>query len=591
MRKPPEELHERAALFRSTLAGRRLLLLLDNAESAAQVRPLLPGAPGCAVLVTSRARLAELGRAVDLEVLDPREALDLLARVAGEERVAAERGAAMDLVAACGFLPLAIRIAGSRLAARRGWPIAVMGERLADERRRLAELSVGDLGVEASFSLGFDQLTEAQARAFVLLAGSDAADLPAPAAAAVLDMDLLDAEDLCESLVDLSLLESPSPGRYRYHDLLKVFARSRGEAPLDRLADFLVASARNAFVAINDDESIIAALGATESDGLPFTDPAEAMDWLLVEAGLLHTTVRQLAEAGLPGVAADLLVAIYNLSESGYYLAEYGRAAEAVAPVARAMGDARAEGMARACIAHVLQTSDGERALAEAHQARELSKGAGDLRTYQFVLSTLMILVSPEEAMVYDREALELFRSTGDLLGEAQHLSTMAPKLAELGYMGEAVAVAGRSVTLLRDLGNRQGLAFALYHQGYVLMEARRAGEAADGLLESVAIFDGARSALWSGRALFLRARALREADRLAESVEAATRSHAVLGEIGYELGQARALDERGRTLSLLGEAEQARRDWDSALEIFQRHDDPRAAEIQAVLNGSSAVR
>lgn len=227
----PDSLEERAALYRSLLDGRRILVLLDNARDAAQVRPLLPGTEGCAALVTSRVRMVDLAGAhlVDLDVMSPDEALSLFTRIVGEERVASEREAALDVVAACGFLPLAIRIAASRLASRRTWTVSVLAAKLADERRRLDELQAGDLAVKATFELGYGALEPAQARAFRLLGLADGPDISLRAAAAVLDLPPEEAEDLLESLVDTSLLESAAPGRYRYHDLVRLYARSCAE--------------------------------------------------------------------------------------------------------------------------------------------------------------------------------------------------------------------------------------------------------------------------------------------------------------------------------------------------------------------------
>ncbi|HSO56430.1 MAG TPA: helix-turn-helix domain-containing protein, partial [Actinomycetes bacterium] len=148
----PEDLEEREAMYRARLADRRVLVVLDNAASEAQVRPLLPGGPGCAVLVTSRRRLSGLegARLVELEVLTPRQAMELLSRVVGATRTAAEPEAATAIVAYCGYLPLAVRIAGAKLAARRRWSLRRLADRLADERGRLSELSAGDLEVRAS---------------------------------------------------------------------------------------------------------------------------------------------------------------------------------------------------------------------------------------------------------------------------------------------------------------------------------------------------------------------------------------------------------------------------------------------------------
>jgi len=148
----PDSLAERAALYRSTLDGRRVLALLDNAYDAAQIRNLLPGTPGCAALVTSRVRMVDLAGAhlVDLDVMSPEEALQLFTRIVGQERVSSERQAALDVVGACGFLPLAIRIAASRLAARRTWTVSVLARKLADQRRRLDELTRSSVRVQTA---------------------------------------------------------------------------------------------------------------------------------------------------------------------------------------------------------------------------------------------------------------------------------------------------------------------------------------------------------------------------------------------------------------------------------------------------------
>ncbi|GAA0925728.1 AfsR/SARP family transcriptional regulator [Nonomuraea longicatena] len=231
-RRIPEEPQERSAMFRSLLSDRRVLVVLDDAGSAAQVRPLVPAGAGCAVLVTSRCKLPDLGAAhrVELAVLPPDEAVDLLARIAGDERVAAARAAAVRLVALCGHLPLAIRVAGTRMALRSFRTVESTLAELADEHGRLEVLRAGELDVESTFDLSYRALSPAQARAFRLVAARDCDDLPLSSASAVLDLAEPDGEELLESLVDLGLLDSPAPGRYRCHALLKVYARGRAAA-------------------------------------------------------------------------------------------------------------------------------------------------------------------------------------------------------------------------------------------------------------------------------------------------------------------------------------------------------------------------
>jgi DNA-binding SARP family transcriptional activator len=231
----PADLDTAAAAYRSRLTGRRVLVVLDNAAGAAQVRPLLPAGPRCAVLVTSRVPLADLDGAtpLSLDLLTGPDALALLARLVGERRVRAEPTAAADLVRLCGGLPLALRIAGSRLRARPRWPLSALVARLADERGRLSELAVGDRAVRSSFADSYRALPAAQAllyRSLALLPGPDAG---AEVVAAATGLPPERAADGLERLVDAHLVESPAPGRYRLHDLLRLFARERGAAEDD----------------------------------------------------------------------------------------------------------------------------------------------------------------------------------------------------------------------------------------------------------------------------------------------------------------------------------------------------------------------
>ncbi len=232
----PPSLQERAALYRSLLDGRRVLVVLDNAQDAAQVRPLLPGAEGCAALVTSQARMTGLVGAhlADLDVMSPQEALSLFTKIVGAHRVGAESEAALDVVRACGFLPLAIRIAAARLASRRTWTVSVLAAKLADERHRLDELQAGDLAVKASFELGFAQLEPAQARAFRLLGLADSPDISLDAAISLLDCGADEAEDLLEDLTDAGLITPREPGRYQLHDLAWLYARTVNGSHGDR---------------------------------------------------------------------------------------------------------------------------------------------------------------------------------------------------------------------------------------------------------------------------------------------------------------------------------------------------------------------
>jgi DNA-binding SARP family transcriptional activator/Tfp pilus assembly protein PilF len=282
----PADLDAAAAAYRTALAGRSVLVVLDNAADAAQVRPLLPAEPRCAALVTSRAQLADLEGAwlLSLGLLPEPDAIALLGRAIGP-RVRTEHAAAADVVRLCGRLPLAIRIAGSRLRAQPRWPVAALAGRLADEHRRLGELAVGDQDVRSSFALSYRALPPADARLFRLLGLLDGPDAAADVVAALADRPPVEAGAALERLFDAHLVESPSVGRYRLHDLLTLFARERAvaeESTTDRRAAVLRAllwyatTAERAAVVIRERDT------PAEPDER-FADRAEAMRWFDTE--------------------------------------------------------------------------------------------------------------------------------------------------------------------------------------------------------------------------------------------------------------------------------------------------------------------
>jgi len=233
----PADRDERMQLYRSQLARRRVLVLLDNAADDAQVQPLLPGPGQSRTVVTSRSHVAGLDGAhvVELGLLEPHESRQLLETVIGGCRVAAEPVEAERIVQLCGHLPLAVRIAGIRLAAKRRWPLARLVRRLSDDRRRLGELAVGNLSVRCRLESQYDALNPAAAEAFRLLSVLDVPDFPVWAVAAVLETEELEAEERLEHLVDLRMIEMTGVDRmgyprYRYHPLLQAFAREQAQA-------------------------------------------------------------------------------------------------------------------------------------------------------------------------------------------------------------------------------------------------------------------------------------------------------------------------------------------------------------------------
>lgn len=228
----PQTLAEKTAMFRSQVADRKVLVVADDAADADQVRPLIPGTAGSAMIVTCRTQLSDLhgARALPLDLLGPEDAVSLLARIVGEDRVAAEPQDARQLVSACGRLPLAVRIAGAKLAGRPSWPVSLMAETLADQRRRLDELTTGSLSVRASLAMSYQSLDGRSARALCFLGMLGPADVAEWVVGALLGES--DARDAVSGLADSSLLTPAGPDatglpRYRLHDLLRDFAVER----------------------------------------------------------------------------------------------------------------------------------------------------------------------------------------------------------------------------------------------------------------------------------------------------------------------------------------------------------------------------
>ncbi|MFF1461494.1 BTAD domain-containing putative transcriptional regulator [Streptomyces sp. NPDC058330] len=600
----PDSLDERSALYRSTLDGRRLLVLLDNAHDAAQIRPLLPGTAGCAALVTSRVRMVDLVGAhlVDLDVMSPEEALQLFTRIVGEERVTSERDAALDVVAACGFLPLAIRIAASRLAARRTWTVSVLAAKLADERRRLDELQAGDLAVKATFELGYGQLEPAQARAFRLLGLADGPDISLAAAAAVLNLDPHTTEDLLEALVDTSLLESAAPGRYRFHDLVRLYARScaeRDEHPpheremaLSRLLDFYLATAAEVYALERPGERVLDHFSRTVHPGLTFRVRETALDWLFSESSGLLACARQSAGAGMPRRAADLLMAVVDLGESGANSHQFATAARAVSEAARVAGDAQAEGRARTMATHILSVSGRfAEADAEAQRALDLGRLAGDPVSLAQVPNQRGIIALYEsrhaDAEKHLTQALAAFRADGNKPGEASALCNLSRVHLATGRRESAVDLARQGVAIY-EADASGGLALRLangkYALGLALTGTGRTGLAQETLTEAMSIFRDSRQQLWHGMTLFRLAElhlAIRQPARAASHAEQAL---VILRGIGGEWRRANVLTALGRALSGIGQTDRAQVCWGEALTIFDELGSPEAESVRALL-------
>jgi tetratricopeptide (TPR) repeat protein len=350
----PEGLDERARMYRAQLADRRMLVVLDNAANEAQVRPLLPGSAGCAVLITSTSRLAALAGAttVPLDLMPPDQAAGLLTTIIGENRAQAEPEAVGQIARMCGYLPLALRIAGARLVSRPTWKVSWFATRLADESRRLDLLKAGDLEVRASFGLSYFGRAESEQCAFRML-GLLPADFPAWNLAALTGTDADDAEELLEQLVDAVLVDVAGVDatgliRWRPHDLLRAFAReclAEAEPPgvreesLARLADQYIGAVRLASALVHPgtpDPEAASAPGLL-AEAVVRSGP---WGWFMAERASLVRLVEQAHTARLALDAAreagDADAEAGIMRSLGALYRELGRYDEAVALLTRA---------------------------------------------------------------------------------------------------------------------------------------------------------------------------------------------------------------------------------------------------------------
>ncbi|MEU9113848.1 BTAD domain-containing putative transcriptional regulator [Streptomyces sp. NPDC048483] len=566
----PDGVEERAALYRSSLAGRRILTLLDNARDAAQVRPLLPGTEGCAALITSRARMIDLAGAhlVDLDVMSPDEAFTLFTRIVGEERVNAEREASMDVVGACGFLPLAIRIAASRLAARRTWTVSVLARKLADERRRLDELRAGDLAVTATFELGYGQLEPRQARAFRLLGLADGPDISLAAAAALLDMDIDSAEDLLESLVDTSLLESAAPGRYRFHDLVRLYARScaerdeqpaqGGEAALSRLLDFYLATAAHRYASERPGDRLIDQMESPHYPGLVFTDRSEALSWLFSETRCLIACALQNTGQGALRRSVDLLLLTRDIAESGATNREFEQAHLALLAAALEADDNHAAGRVHWALSP-LYIQSGRLSEADEHAKLATLRGlaAGDSFSASQGLNDRGVIAGlrnrHEEAEAYMNQALIAFRENNNKQSEASALCNLARIHLGIGRVDHAVTLAEQAVALYEEVGASRRLANGKYNLGIALTLAGRLNEATQQLTEALIIFQDTRQRFWEGMTYLRLAEVELACRHFGQAANYAEQALAALRSIGGDRWRASALATLGNALSEIG--------------------------------------
>ncbi|CAM3624916.1 BTAD domain-containing putative transcriptional regulator [Kibdelosporangium persicum] len=464
----PADVDARASLLRSRLAERRVLIVLDDAAGVEQVAPLLPGRPGSAVLVTSRSELGGLsvlygGNRISLQPFSGRHAYDLLARIAGRARCAEDIGASTVLTDLCGRMPLALRIAASNLASRPGLRIARYAEDLRSGDR-LAKLKTSGIGIRAVFDGSFATLSEVDQRAFGLLGVVPGMDISVAGAAALLECDIDEAGDILERLVAANLLERQAEDRFRFHDLIRVYAAARANdydsaEALRRLADWYLYSV---YAAVAPIASVyVSRLGPAPADVVPlvFETTDEAMRWLDAERHNYMALIEHTAAYGPLRYAWQLTDAARPDLYHSYRTDDLNRMAGLGLAAARQVGDQRGQaimflvlGSSKAVAGHFDESVD------DFAECRRIAAVIGETGIYASAVLTTAVAYHeagwPQKAVEAAEEGRELV-DRGVEQGEQR-------KLAVLSNLGVAYYGVGRLRDALETLVEARELAIRL---------------------------------------------------------------------------------------------------------------------------------
>jgi DNA-binding SARP family transcriptional activator/tetratricopeptide (TPR) repeat protein len=543
----PERAEDRATLYRNRLARQRVLVVLDNAESEAQVMPLLPGNGQCAVVVTTRSRLGGLpgALAVDLDALPDADGRHLLEKITGMRRLGE---GADELLRLCAGLPLALRIVGAQLATRPHRRPAELVERLSDERLRLDALRHRDLAIRASFGISYRALSAAARRLFHLLGLLDVPDFAAWTAAAVLDTGAERTRELLDEVIDARLLDSAA-GRYRFHDLVRVYAweRAQEEEPEEERTAALT-RAFGGWLAFTDAAHRAAGDGVYAADEMPRWAPEIAAEAFtrssIVEARTecraLVAIVAQSARLGMTDHCWQLALGGVPLFAQGNFVDEWTAAQEGAFEACVAAGNRRGEA------------------------AMSYMRGL----LYDWLRRHL-------ECHDWLSRALEIFDELGDRHGSALAVHRLASNERLAGRVEAAIGLSRRAHDLLHALGDHGAAADALVHVGVVHLESGDPASAVEVLTDAMrqaveidAMLVLAQGAYWIGAAQI-------ELGRLDD----AARSYAILEDfvrrVGSPTAQVYAYYSRGLLDAARGERDSAREWLESALNIARDIRDP----------------
>jgi DNA-binding SARP family transcriptional activator/predicted negative regulator of RcsB-dependent stress response len=564
---------ERTARYRSLLAGRTMLIVLDDARDAAQVRPLLPGSAGCAVIVTSRGMLAGLAGAaqLSLDALDDDEARELFTAIIGAKRAAAEPAAAAAVLECCAGLPLAIRIAASRLASRPAWSIEQLAARLASEQSRLAELAAGDLGVRATFAVSYQALATAPAarasaadpaRVFRLLGLPGMAELSLPAIAALTGQKPGQVAAALDTLTDVHLLQSPAPDRYRLHDLLRSYAaelagqidtQSDQDAALNQILIWFAEQAVAAARALAPG-GVFPVIIAVPDTRVAMSAPGQAFAWFETEMAGLIVAARQASGLGRHDITAQIGTAMREF----LHRTPYNDAWLAVSQV----GVASARRLCDDAVLSSLLVS-----LGQAHS--ELNHFADAERCFT--------------------EALEIRRRSGDRGGEAVVFNCLAINLCMQGKPGDAYEHMRSALDIMATVDDEHMTGMVLNNMGHILRSVKRYDEALDYLERALVLQQQLGEGFRTGITEVSLGQTSLDLERYEEAARYFRQALASFDGITVDNRHwADALSGLGDALARLGRAGEARQAWLAALPILERLRDPAADNVRRRLAGSA---
>ncbi|HCT75288.1 MAG TPA: hypothetical protein DGT23_01570 [Micromonosporaceae bacterium] len=562
----PASLDAQAALYRSLLADRRVLIVLDNARDADHVRPLLPGSANCLVVVTSRSQLTGLvvtegARPLTLGLLTVAEAHEMLARHLGPERLAGQLAAAEELIAHCARLPLALAIVAARAAEQPTFPLATFVAEVANARSRLDALDTGDhtTQIRAVFSWSYDQLSLSAAKLFRLLGLHPGPDISLPAATSLLGIRIGQTRLLLTELARAHLVSEHVPGRYTFHDLLRAYATEQAYAhdseeeqreAVHRMHDHYLHTATRATIQLEARRALIK-LDEVRSDVTleEITGRIEATAWLTAERPVLVGVVDDAVATGFHSHAWQLAwtLAVY-FHRQGHWL-DWARTHRAALDAAREMADRSAEAYAHRGVARAnLRLDHRDEARAHLQHAlsitEEVGDHAGQAHTHLDLAWLAELRLEYSEALHHAERALELHVQAGHRTGQANALNGVGWYHALLGRYEEAIDYCQQALTLNRELKAREAEAAALDSLGF----------------------------------------AHQMAGRLPAAIARYQESLSVRHEIGDRYRLAGTLNRFGDTLVAAGDPGTARAVWLEAIEIFEQLGHSSAGEVRAKL-------